>query len=317
MPYNLLGASTSATQYFITRGHAKTTAEMQVSASYVDLNSSTFAIYAYPPDEYTPTFGTSSVPFISNPGLFGVTRRIQRIQINNFDAVSDSVQITYGTSGNAYGSYVPTYITNPITVPPNYSWNYEDTYGWYLNDPSGQQCAGQAVINVSGSNSPNVILNGKCLYSGTAITSITLSGSLATVSQTSHGYKTGDVVVISGATGQTGVNALWVITITGANSYTFATSLTGSVTGSPVVMFWFSGANSYNPTKILNVVHTGVGLYTCTFTNTQATAFYGVFASASSATFGINGTPTVTNFVLTFANVEQTSYFCVQLFGVV
>jgi hypothetical protein len=161
---------------------------------------------------------------------------------------------------------------------------------------------------------PNVVLIGKCLYGGVGV-AITLSGMLATVTQASHGYNTGDVVVISGATGQTGVNALWVITNTGINTYTFVTSLTGSVTGSPVSMFWFNGALALNPTKISNIVHFSIGSYTFTLANTQTSAFYGVLASSANV-FNLSGAPTVTAFVTYFAGMDQTQYFCVQLIGI-
>ncbi len=59
---------------------------------------------------------------------------------------------------------------------------------------------------------------------------ITIANGKATVSATAHGYDNKDQVTISGAT-PSGVNGTHRITIVDANSYTFPTSVTGSVTG--------------------------------------------------------------------------------------
>lgn len=56
-----------------------------------------------------------------------------------------------------------------------------------------------------------------------AVTSITNSGTTATVTQTAHGYATGQAVEIAGATPST-YNGQKTITSTGANTYTFVTS---------------------------------------------------------------------------------------------
>ena len=96
-----------------------------------------------------------------------------------------------------------------------------------------------------------------------SVTSISITGGVATATQTSHGYATGDLVTFSGITGTgvTGLNgAHWQVTSTGANTYTFITSLTGTVGGTilaqPIYLFttgeWqiLNGVNGiveYNP----------------------------------------------------------------------
>lgn len=61
--------------------------------------------------------------------------------------------------------------------------------------------------------------------SATAPSTIVIaSNGVATVTDSAHGYKTGDFIAISGAT-PSGLNATWEITVTGANTYTFVTSL--------------------------------------------------------------------------------------------
>jgi len=59
---------------------------------------------------------------------------------------------------------------------------------------------------------------------------ITIAGGKATVSAMAHGYDNKDQVTIAGAT-PAGINGTHRITIVDANSYTFPTSETGSVTG--------------------------------------------------------------------------------------
>lgn len=59
---------------------------------------------------------------------------------------------------------------------------------------------------------------------------ITISAGVATVSQSAHGYAVGDYVQISGAT-PAGLNAIQLVTSVATNTWTFATSVTGTVTG--------------------------------------------------------------------------------------
>lgn len=108
---------------------------------------------------------------------------------------------------------------------------------------------------------------------GVSVTSITIASGVATVTQTAHGYSTGQIVTFSGVTGVTGLNgAHWQITSTGANTYTFPTSLTGTPAGTilaqPLYLFgagqWFValGANGlveYNPDNTADAAQ-GVGI---------------------------------------------------------
>ncbi len=173
--------------------------------------------------------------------------------------------------------------------------------------------SGALVISTLGGNPvsktvPNVVLNGLAYNtSGQTITSITLSGTNATVTQTSHGYNSGDTVVIKNATGQTGVNAIWFpITVTDPNTYTFQTTLTGTVTGSPVVSFWFRGTSSLGQGKISNITYNGVGDYSGNFTNLQPNTNYGIKAAGGNV--GRSTYFSMSN------NANTTSAFDVQFF---
>jgi hypothetical protein len=113
--------------------------------------------------------------------------------------------------------------------------------------------AGNFLIAASGSDLPLV-------YDGTAwgnifaaafvttVTSITSSGTLATVTMPNpHNLKTGMSVVVAGFT-PTGYNGTYVVTVTGANTFTYTlgsslgvTTVTGTVT--PSVNFAITGVN--------------------------------------------------------------------------
>lgn len=76
----------------------------------------------------------------------------------------------------------------------------------------------------------------------TSVTSITLTGSLATVVATAHGLSVGSLTTFSGVTGVTALNGtIWqVASVTDANTYTFTTTLTGTPAGTiiqePVIL---------------------------------------------------------------------------------
>jgi len=75
-----------------------------------------------------------------------------------------------------------------------------------------------------------------------SVTSITLTGALATVVATAHGRAVGDIVTFSGVTGVTALNIThWqVASVTDANTYTFVSTLTGTAAGTiiqePIVL---------------------------------------------------------------------------------
>lgn len=72
-----------------------------------------------------------------------------------------------------------------------------------------------------------------------SVTSITIAGGTATVVATAHGLAVGDYFTVSGATGTgvTGLNGtMYQVTgVTDANTFTFATALTGTVGGTVIL----------------------------------------------------------------------------------
>lgn len=132
-----------------------------------------------------------------------------------------------------------------------------------------------------------------------SVTSITIAAGIATVTQTAHGYAVGQLVTFSGVTGAgvTGLNgAHWqVATVPSANTYTFATTLTGTVGGTvvaqPVYVFgsgdWtvLLGANGvveYNPDNTADAL-SGVGVTGATWRQLIAASGSGVFHTDGNA----------------------------------
>lgn len=86
------------------------------------------------------------------------------------------------------------------------------------------------------------------LFKLAVATGITLDGTTATVTSAAHLMVTGDYVTFSGATGVTGINDVtWgPVTVTSSSVYTFPSTLTGTVTGSPVQeKLYFPPAGQY------------------------------------------------------------------------
>ena len=91
-----------------------------------------------------------------------------------------------------------------------------------------------------------------------SVTSITIASGVATVTQTAHGYATGQLLTFSGITGTgvTGLNgAHWQIIVTGANTYTFLTSLTGTVGGTILAQpIYLPTSGNWNIVAAANVI---------------------------------------------------------------
>ena len=111
------------------------------------------------------------------------------------------------------------------------SWRDPHVYSEPANIWAGEIGAFEGAFFVE---SPRLLVAGDGANNGSAgaPSGIVLDGiQVATVTQTAHGYSTGDFITISGATGVTGVNGSWQITVVDANTYTFFTTLSGTVTG--------------------------------------------------------------------------------------
>jgi len=98
-----------------------------------------------------------------------------------------------------------------------------------------------------------------------SVTSITSSGTTATVTQTGHGYSTGDYVTIIGAA-PTEYTGTYAVTVTGANTYTytFAGSATSPATGTitarrEAVFKWKKNEGTYT-TNVVADTDVGVTL---------------------------------------------------------
>lgn len=180
---------------------------------------------------------------------------------------------------------------------------------------------------------PNVVLTGKSLGTGTAVTPTpAISGGYITVIHTAHGYNVGDYLVLAGVTAsptpQYGLNALVRIATVTTNSYSIAVAGSGNIAGTMDEMFWFSGTRSLNPLLIYNIIHNGTGQYFLTFTNTQADAFYGIGSvwGIQSGNISLKAGSDGNNFSTTQFNVsfhnqigtqeEASDYLRLELFGI-
>lgn len=132
-------------------------------------------------------------------------------------------------------------------------------------------------------------------------------GTLATVTQAGHGYATGDTIAISGAV-QTAYNGGKVITVTGANTYTFkvygapVTPATGTITArstsinaaTSVTSITRVGAVATVTTPVAHNYSTGA-IVTVTGATSDPTLYNGRFAitvtGATTFTYTMVGTP--------------------------
>lgn len=145
-----------------------------------------------------------------------------------------------------------------------------------------------------------------------SVTGIAIVGNVATATQTAHGYAVGQLVTFSGVTGTgvTGLNgAHWSITSVTANTYTFNTTLAGTVGGTivaqPVTVFgsgdWTAllGANGvveYNPDNTADAL-SGVGIVGATWRQLIAASGSGVFHTDGNAyRFRASGTAATSYF---------------------
>lgn len=83
----------------------------------------------------------------------------------------------------------------------------------------------QEYIGMARSTQPNPTV---ALVGALGFVSITNSGTTATVAWTAHGLATDNRVVVSGATVDTDLNGSYLITVTGADAFTFTTSSVGN-----------------------------------------------------------------------------------------
>ena len=98
---------------------------------------------------------------------------------------------------------------------------------WYSSDEAGAP----TLNNAAGSL---VAVLDACLVTGfnaKAVTSIALADGVATVTASAHGYMSGRIVEIAGAS-VSALNGRQRITATGPNTFTFPTAATGAVSGS-------------------------------------------------------------------------------------
>lgn len=205
----------------------------------------------------------------------------EAVMLENFFCTPYDVMVRYGNTNYSTGisgtvntliSYAP-----PTGAPKLFAAAganvYDCTFAGAVGAPSLSgnvgdkwQCAnfgtagGNFLVMANGSDLP-LVFNGSAwgnIFPAafiTTVTSITSSGTLATVTMANpHNLKTGMQVVVAGFT-PSGYNGTYTITVTGASTFTYvlatslgATTVTGTVT--PAVNFSITGVD---PTKLVSV----------------------------------------------------------------
>lgn len=186
--------------------------------------------------------------------------------------------VTNTATNTATATATNTPTQTSIAVPIGSGFSFAN--GIISLSPTATPAPGASALAV-----PNVVLVGQRL-SNISVTS-GVSGGTMSVTQTAHGYTTGDIVEYEA--NSNAENQLATITVTGANVYTFTTSFVGAQT-SPIIQFWFKGVRSLGSNLISNITVPATGRYLVTFTNTQANSWYGV-----CGTFGASGNQAVFN----------------------
>jgi hypothetical protein len=204
-----------------------------------------------------------------------------KITVTSTTAFTYSMATTPGTNATVVGTYL-----NQATTPINTLMNYTTTSGYKLFGAAGADIwetkANPAVKVFSGISSDKlqfvnitnqagkflVACNGVdpvMIYDGSAwfyvattttaatISTITRVGTLATLTTTTaHGLITGNRVTISGATAND-YNGTYVITVTGANTFTYTMATTPAANATVVGTYTVIGITGVNSNKFVNV----------------------------------------------------------------
>jgi hypothetical protein len=128
-----------------------------------------------------------------------------------------------------------------------------------------------------------------------SVTSITRAGATATATQTAHGYTTGVIVRVAGAT-QSQYNGEFSITVTGANTYTYtvtgtpATPATGTILATAI---W--SKDTVSKLSVTSITRAGaVATVTTTTAHGWVTGETATIAGAAQAEYNVSAVITVT-----------------------
>lgn len=226
-------------------------------------------------------------------------------------------------NGGLVSGYAPTFTPTPTFTVGSYIPNAVATFVDGLFHGAGATFTPTPtftpVPGASANAVPNVVLSGKML--GSVSEATTISSNVCTVTHTSHGYSTGDIVILTGSPtgGGSFSSVLRTITGTATNTYTFTTSglADGPVT-SAAETFWFKGTRCLNSNLISAIGHSGTGVAAVTFTNTQADSSYIYQAQYGNDinTLSLSETAITTNaLTLTVKDTAPTSQNATAIFS--
>jgi hypothetical protein len=204
-----------------------------------------------------------------------------KITVTSTTTFTYSMATTPGTNATVVGTYL-----NQATTPVNTLMNYTETSGYKLFGAAGTDIwetkANPAVKVFSGITSdklqsvnitntggkflvacngadPVMIYDGSAWFyvatttTAAAISTITRVGPVATLTTaTAHGLITGNRVTISGATSSE-YNGTYVITVTGATTFTYTMASTPAANATVVGSYTVIGITGVNSNKFVNV----------------------------------------------------------------
>lgn len=116
-----------------------------------------------------------------------------------------------------------------------------------------------------------------CEFNGnTSSGTYSRTGTLVTITSASHGLATGRLVYLDFTTG-TATDGSYVITVTGANTYTVTDTVSGATSGNVTIQ-----TKAYSFANISSIFRNGIGDYTLTMTTAEPDTNYLVWLSAKS-----------------------------------
>ena len=271
-------------------------------------------IYQCPTGPQTPGYGTGTwAPFAISASYLATSTYTPTPTLSPTPTYTGTW--TPNTTFTPTPSYTPTpTLTFTTTITPGAfgnvgNQNFDIGGGLVTNlYPTWTPISGAATQAVA-----NVVLTGKSLGSGTDVTPTpAISGGYLTIYHPSHGYSSGDYVVLAGITAsptpQYGLDALVPIaTVVSTNLYNVAVAGSGNVAGTAIEMFWFKGTRVLNPSKIQNITRASTGVYTALYLNSQTDAYYGLYGVGSDDTHSLVFSPAAAAPQTTQANIQFNS----------
>lgn len=231
--------------------------------------------------------------------------------------------LTGNTTGRV-NSNSPLSLPSGSVTTPGLSFTSDSDTGLYNPSPNnlGFVTAGTEKLRVDGDGQQSSVVPGGTTllplfgcrawvnFNGVQSSTLTytISGTLVTVSQSSHGMTSGMVANLTFSSGTVSGTANYTVTRVDDNSYTVVSAVSGSTGGNVVRNTFMRGFGN-----VSGVTRNGTGDYTVNFTTAMPDANYGYAISAGSSNTGAN------NWAVMIKNIVgaiTTSSIRIQTFAV-